>query len=94
MKPTITILLFAFLAACSQNGSNLRAADESATKVDENAVAQNEGLHCKTSRKTGSRLNTRTCITKEQREKERRDSQELIRNANANPATIPGNRGK
>jgi hypothetical protein len=66
----------------------------SATKISEaNQVADNSRVVCRTNRKTGSRINTKTCITKEQDELERKRSVEMMRRSNTQKNLVPGATG-
>jgi hypothetical protein len=72
---TIVMITFTLFSCASSN-------QVSATKVsNDKQVAKNDGLVCKKTRKTGSRMNSTSCITREQQERERRESRDAIKNA-------------
>ena len=90
MKILIIVLISITLFSCASSNN------VSSTKVSKDKqIAKNERLVCKKSRKTGSRMNSTTCVTKEQQERERRESKDAIRNAtNSQKNVVPGVVGK
>ena len=79
MKTLILILSTTLLLSCSSSNQVSSTKKVNATNT---VVAKNKtDLNCKKTRKTGSRLNTRTCITNEQKELERKESQDAMRNS-------------
>lgn len=89
MRLFILLMVTVFLINCG----NSNQVGNSKVKQANNKVAANNdsGLYCKKSKKTGSRMNTRTCITKEQRKKERRESANFVRDATVQQKNIvPG----
>jgi hypothetical protein len=90
MKFLIIVLMSVTLFSCASSNQ------VSSKKVDGNQkVAKNDGIVCKKSRKTGSRMNSTTCITKEQQARERKDSKDAMRNAtNTQKNLVPGAVGK
>lgn len=87
MKNLIIVILTALLFSCASSNKVTTTNKQS----QNNQIVENSNLVCKKTRKTGSRMNTRNCITKEQSDTERRESQEALRNAtNAHDNIVPG----
>jgi len=91
MKFLIIVMVSVTLFSCASTNQVSSKKDVKKTQQ----VAKNDGLVCKKSRKTGSRMNSTICVTKEQKEQERKDSADAMRNAtNTQKNIVPGAVGK
>jgi hypothetical protein len=94
-----TVTLFSCASSNKVNSNNVssnKVAPKtiSAPKTTEaNLVADNSRVVCRTNRKTGSRINTKTCITKEQADLERKRSVEMMKRSNTQKNLVPGATG-
>ncbi len=91
MKLFIIIAATVFLFSCANSNYKNNSSSTASTNKSDARVVDNSNLVCKKTRKTGSRLNSRICITKEQQLRERRESQEALQNAtNTIGNIVPG----
>ncbi len=89
MKKAIILILIVFCYGCSTNSKQV--SQKKSNSTDRSALANNSDLYCKKTKKTGTRMNTRNCITQEQRKRERRESVDAMRNAtNTQGNIVPG----
>jgi len=76
---TFLILILSFMVYSCSNSKHVGS--KKVSKVDERTAASS-GLICKNELVAGSRRHVRVCLTKEQRELNRLESQRAIKNAN------------
>ena len=65
MKLTLITFVIIILCSCSKNTTIKSSATEA-----KNLIAKNDKVQCKVIKKTGTRLNSKRCTTKKQRELE------------------------
>lgn len=78
MKILFILVLSFFVFGCS---NSKQVGNNKVSKVDKR-LAETNGLICKNEIVTGSRRHVRVCLTKEQRDFNRLESQNAIKNAN------------
>lgn len=78
MKRLVLIALCSAITfGCASNPSS---SSSSSTREEPALAAADEGLVCSREKKTGSNFTVKRCVTKEQAEREREETQEAMRN--------------